>query len=597
MDIQFADTSSSTSFVEPTQVLESIIITTEVDSSEAPLLEQMSEGFIDPAQPTPMTEESMEINDNLQRTEEVSKSPPPMSVIVETNEEPREASKIDTLVAEGVYDPKLFDKRSMRKEVSNTKWSNFVEVVQGLLVVQAPISAMLDVSGEIQRVVTTSTRVVILPMENDTIGSRQVSDSPLAENMDQSRLCLKSGNSSNMNPLIQLVFSGIYSMFMNVDKNFKFQDPYAFRLLLMSILQWAKNLSANRHEYIGCKDTSGILVIVAEIRESLPNELDFLIEAKNNVKCLEIFRKLSPIIADYVYAPKVHWYLSTSKLLTMEFMDGAQVNDVIAIRRLGMQPSEVSRLVSQTFVEMMFKHGFVHCDPHAANSFVRPLLSDKRSNFDKKKPQLFHSPSPENPLSPHPPSGEAPTTASTACVVDTASTVGFLSVSRAKPSPPRSEIDRRSRDPTPEPPSTILGSTLYRRYPPCLSHHTSSWVRHSGAWSSLFVVIELLVLICCGVVGVGGCVRREVCGRGSLAVISVVGLSLGMWEMALLPLKRSSRVVCVAVGCVVRHRRRVLLPSFPTFVQSLISFKVTQHLQFSCNTDLFRAESFLHKKQ
>ncbi|GMJ14466.1 ABC2 homolog 9 [Hibiscus trionum] len=73
----------------------------------------------------------------------------------------------------------------------------------------------------------------------------------------------------------------------------------------------------------------------------------------------------------------------------MEFMDGAQINDVITIRRLGMQPSEVSRLVSQTFAEMMFKHGFVHCDPHAANLLVRPLPSGKRSIFGRKKPQLI----------------------------------------------------------------------------------------------------------------------------------------------------------------------------------------------------------------
>lgn len=35
--------------------------------------------------------------------------------------------------------------------------------------------------------------------------------------------------------------------------------------------------------------------------------------------------------------------------------------------------------VSQAFAEMMFKHGFVHCDPHAANLLVRPLPSSKRS--------------------------------------------------------------------------------------------------------------------------------------------------------------------------------------------------------------------------
>lgn len=78
---------------------------------------------------------------------------------------------------------------------------------------------------------------------------------------------------------------------------------------------------------------------------SLPQELDFLGEARNSEKCLDNFRKLSPHIADYVYAPKVYWNLSTSKLLTMEFMDGAQISDVRAIQRLGVQPSEVAKLV------------------------------------------------------------------------------------------------------------------------------------------------------------------------------------------------------------------------------------------------------------
>lgn len=75
-------------------------------------------------------------------------------------------------------------------------------------------------------------------------------------------------------------------------------------------------------------------------------ELDFLLEAKNSEKCLDNFRKLSPHVADCVYAPKVYWNLSTSKLLVMEFMDAAQINDVKAIRGLGIQPSEVSKLVS-----------------------------------------------------------------------------------------------------------------------------------------------------------------------------------------------------------------------------------------------------------
>ncbi|CAA6655150.1 unnamed protein product [Spirodela intermedia] len=124
-----------------------------------------------------------------------------------------------------------------------------------------------------------------------------------------------------------------------------------------------------------------------EVKEIL-HGTGFLYEAKNSEKCLDNFRRLSPHIADYIYAPKVYWTLSTSKLLTMEFMDCAEITDVNAIRGLGLKPTDVSKLVSQAFAEMMFRHGFVHCDPHAANMMVRLLPSSKKGIFGKRKPQL-----------------------------------------------------------------------------------------------------------------------------------------------------------------------------------------------------------------
>ncbi|XP_077217229.1 putative ABC1 protein At2g40090 [Tasmannia lanceolata] len=129
--------------------------------------------------------------------------------------------------------------------------------------------------------------------------------------------------------------------------------------------------------------------LIDEIHESLPKELDFLCEAKHSERCLDNFKRSSPHIADYVYGPKVFWNLSTSKLLTMEFMDGAGITDVNAIRRLGIQPKEVAKLISQAFAEMTFKHGFVHCDPHAANMLVRPMPSSKWNILGKRKPQLI----------------------------------------------------------------------------------------------------------------------------------------------------------------------------------------------------------------
>ncbi|KAL5721058.1 hypothetical protein ACHQM5_013664 [Ranunculus cassubicifolius] len=128
--------------------------------------------------------------------------------------------------------------------------------------------------------------------------------------------------------------------------------------------------------------------LIDEMRESLPKELDFLIEAKNSEKCLDNFRRLSPHLARYVYAPRVYWSMSTSKLLTMEFMDAAEITDVKNMQRLGIQPREVAKLLSETFAEMTFKHGFVHCDPHAANMMVRPVPTSKWRIFGNREPQL-----------------------------------------------------------------------------------------------------------------------------------------------------------------------------------------------------------------
>ncbi|KAJ4756954.1 Protein kinase superfamily protein [Rhynchospora pubera] len=132
--------------------------------------------------------------------------------------------------------------------------------------------------------------------------------------------------------------------------------------------------------------------LVEEVRESSPKELNFLHEARNSEKCLDNFKRLSPHIAESIYAPKVYWNLSTPRLLTMEFMEAAEVTDVKAIKKHGLRPHDVSKLVSKVFAEMMFKHGFVHCDPHAANLMVRPLpkpVSRWSSFFKRRKPQLI----------------------------------------------------------------------------------------------------------------------------------------------------------------------------------------------------------------
>lgn len=65
--------------------------------------------------------------------------------------------------------------------------------------------------------------------------------------------------------------------------------------------------------------------------------------------------------------PDVYERLTSPRVLTMEFIEGVQVTDKEGLQRLGVSPGSLAQLVSQTFNEMIFIHGDVHCDPHAAN--------------------------------------------------------------------------------------------------------------------------------------------------------------------------------------------------------------------------------------
>ncbi|GJV32543.1 retrovirus-related pol polyprotein from transposon TNT 1-94 [Tanacetum coccineum] len=51
------------------------------------------------------------------------------------------------------------------------------------------------------------------------------------------------------------------------------------------------------------------------------------------------------LCSHYVYAPTVYRNLSTTKLLTMEFVQGAEVNDLKSIQKLGISPHDIARLV------------------------------------------------------------------------------------------------------------------------------------------------------------------------------------------------------------------------------------------------------------
>jgi aarF domain-containing kinase len=111
--------------------------------------------------------------------------------------------------------------------------------------------------------------------------------------------------------------------------------------------------------------------LVEEIRENLPKELNFRLEAANMRRTGEYLRGRSNVTV-----PSVIDGASTSRVLTMSFEEGCYVNNRAQIEQMGLDPSEVASIVAEVFNEQIFVHGFVHCDPHAGNVLVRPSTVD-----------------------------------------------------------------------------------------------------------------------------------------------------------------------------------------------------------------------------
>ncbi|XP_069772127.1 aarF domain-containing protein kinase 1 isoform X3 [Narcine bancroftii] len=106
--------------------------------------------------------------------------------------------------------------------------------------------------------------------------------------------------------------------------------------------------------------------LVDEAKKNMPLELDFLKEGHNAEEMAEKFKHFR-----FLKVPKIHWELSTRRVLTMEFMEGGQVNDRKYMRENGIDVNKICQNLGKLYSEMIFVNGFVHCDPHPGNVLVR----------------------------------------------------------------------------------------------------------------------------------------------------------------------------------------------------------------------------------
>jgi ubiquinone biosynthesis protein len=105
--------------------------------------------------------------------------------------------------------------------------------------------------------------------------------------------------------------------------------------------------------------------IVEEFARSIAKEVDFRTEASNIERFSSNFINNSTI-----YIPKVFHHVSTSRILSMEFIQGVKVSNLEEIEGAGLDRKLIVTRGANLLLEQIFDHGFFHADPHPGNIFV-----------------------------------------------------------------------------------------------------------------------------------------------------------------------------------------------------------------------------------
>lgn len=61
----------------------------------------------------------------------------------------------------------------------------------------------------------------------------------------------------------------------------------------------------------------------------------------------------------------------------MSYEEGIPVSQVKEMYKQGIDLKKLARLISDSFIYMIFEKGFVHSDPHPGNMFVRKCKNAK----------------------------------------------------------------------------------------------------------------------------------------------------------------------------------------------------------------------------
>ena len=126
-----------------------------------------------------------------------------------------------------------------------------------------------------------------------------------------------------------------------------------------------------------------IVALAEEFSTALIAELDFTSEANYTERLQQNLNNSRWIDPQQIAVPKVYWNITTTKLLTIEWLEGKPIlqaeiptkkngKDFNTLRR------EATTIIFRSFFQQIYVDGFFHADPHPGNIFY---LDDGRVAF------------------------------------------------------------------------------------------------------------------------------------------------------------------------------------------------------------------------
>jgi len=116
---------------------------------------------------------------------------------------------------------------------------------------------------------------------------------------------------------------------------------------------------------LGLGSNFDIDAFLLEIREMLTREVDLRTEAVNMRRFEDNFKNVKN-----VSVPKIYPDYCSANVLTMEFIQGIQIKDIINMPVPQSKKSEYTRTITKSYLKQVYIDGFYHADPHGGNMLV-----------------------------------------------------------------------------------------------------------------------------------------------------------------------------------------------------------------------------------